>query len=793
VSAAWHLAGREIRRRWRSVVVLVLLVGAVGAIVLATAAGARRSSSALARFNLSSRAATVQLGVAQATAAQLRAFGQVRDVASFGAASQMYLLVPSEPNLSVVPALDTNVGTVVDRARVIRGRAANPAVVDEVAIDESVAALLHLRVGGALDLLSYTPKQITVALTGRDPGSPAGPRVRVRIVGIVRRPFDLGRRGALGGINLLTPAFYREYAGRIGAFPGVTLRVRTRSGLPDLPVIKAAAQRIFGSSGLSVTSPATEAGGAQDAIDVLTIALWILAAVAAVAGFVTIAIVLSREISLPSFDQETLRALGMTRAQRRAISAPRTLLVAFAGAVVAVVGAASASALFPIGIARLAEPDPGLRIDWPVLGVGFAAIAGAVLVIAWVAAVRHTKAATSEADAPISRRTSSVAARAGLAPTFTNGLRMALEPGRGKTAVPVRSAFLGAVLGAFGIAAVFVFAASLNHLVTTPRLYGWTWDFSAPDALSNANSCLRTDDGLLNRAGVGALASVCTGTDNIQLDGHPTSGWGFTSLRGSIEPDIVAGRAPDGPQEVALGSATLHTLGKHFGDTVRAAGPHAHADYVIVGKAVFPSLGQIQPLADGAAFTGPGFAPLFDPNNYNRYLLGEFTPTANRGAIEHWIAGNPKLGTATVASVPVEVDRIHQVDWLPAALGVLLTVLGCIAVGHALITSVRRRRRELALLKTLGFRRRQVRATVAWQATTLVMIGLVVGLPAGLIAGRLTWRLVADSLGVSNSPTVPTLALILVIPGAIILGNLIAYLPARTAAHTRPAATLRSE
>ncbi|MCU1354511.1 MAG: hypothetical protein JWM05_3720, partial [Acidimicrobiales bacterium] len=42
---------------------LVLRVGTVGAIVLATAAGARRTGSSLARFNSSSRAANVQLSL----------------------------------------------------------------------------------------------------------------------------------------------------------------------------------------------------------------------------------------------------------------------------------------------------------------------------------------------------------------------------------------------------------------------------------------------------------------------------------------------------------------------------------------------------------------------------------------------------------------------------------------------------------------------------------------------------------------------------------------------------------
>jgi len=213
VGAVWQLAGSELRRRWRSVVLLALLVGIVGGIVLATVAGARRTSSALARFNSSSRAATVQLQVPGATAAQLRAFGQVPEVSSFGVASGMYVQDPSAQNLTIIAEGDTNIGTVVDRARVMAGRAANPTAVDEVAIDESVAAQIHRGIGDHLDVVSYSPKQVAAALRGANPAGPAGPRVRLRIVGIIRRPFDLGRRGVTGGITILTPAFYRAYVG----------------------------------------------------------------------------------------------------------------------------------------------------------------------------------------------------------------------------------------------------------------------------------------------------------------------------------------------------------------------------------------------------------------------------------------------------------------------------------------------------------------------------------------------------------------------------------------------------
>ena len=237
----------------------------------------------------------------------------------------------------------------------------------------------------------------------------------------------------------------------------------------------------------------------------------------------------------------------------------------------------------------------------------------------------------------------------------------------------------------------------------------------------------------------------------------------------------------------------MHKLGKHIGDTVQAAGPHAKHPYQIVGQVVFPTFGDVQPIADGAAFTGAGFAPLFDQNNYSRYLVGRFTPGTDRTAVQHHIATNPHLSARPGSALPVEVDRLRQIDWFPGTLAALLAGLALIAVGHALVTAVRRRRRELALLKTLGFTRRQVRTTVAWQATTIAAAGLIVGIPVGVVIGDLVWRTVANGLGVTTTPTIAVPALILIALGGLILVNLIAAFPARTAANTRPAVALRTE
>jgi hypothetical protein len=89
--------------------------------------------------------------------------------------------------------------------------------------------------------------------------------------------------------------------------------------------------------------------------------------------------------------------------------------------------------------------------------------------------------------------------------------------------------------------------------------------------------------------------------------------------------------------------------------------------------------------------------------------------------------------------------------------------------------------------------RRQLQATVAWQATTLGLVGLLVGIPAGVVLGALTWRIVAGGLGVAAESTIPLLALAMTAVVALVLVNVIAFLPARAAASCRAAVALRAE
>ncbi len=146
-----------------------------------------------------------------------------------------------------------------------------------------------------------------------------------------------------------------------------------------------------------------------------------------------------------------------------------------------------------------------------------------------------------------------------------------------------------------------------------------------------------------------------------------------------------------------------------------------------------------------------------------------------------------------MAVKPDEVGDFGRVDNMPLYITLLFAVAAAAALAHALVAGIRRRRRDLAILKTLGFTRAQVAATVAWQATTIVAVGVLVGLPLGVGIGRFAWRLFAEDLGVAPEAVVPIWLAVLVIPAAVLLANLIAVLPGWAAARTRPAAVLRTE
>jgi ABC-type antimicrobial peptide transport system permease subunit len=142
---------------------------------------------------------------------------------------------------------------------------------------------------------------------------------------------------------------------------------------------------------------------------------------------------------------------------------------------------------------------------------------------------------------------------------------------------------------------------------------------------------------------------------------------------------------------------------------------------------------------------------------------------------------------------PAEIVNYRSMGGTPAILGGALAAGVAAALGLTLIASVRRRQRDLALFKTLGFTRGQLALTISWQSSIAVAIGTALGIPAGIIVGRSLWILFAHQINVVPTPTVPATTIVLIAVGALVLANLVAAIPARIAARIPTALLLRSE
>jgi hypothetical protein len=490
----------------------------------------------------------------------------------------------------------------------------------------------------------------------------------------------------------------------------------------------------------------------------------------------------------------------MSRDQLLGVAFIRAAVIGVGAAVVAAGVAVAGSSLMPIGLARVAEPHPGIAVDGAVVDLGVLVVILVVLAIAsgpaWRAAVvPGTVAETGEAAGRA--RPSFVAtalARMGLAPTAVAGTRMALEPGRGRTAVPVRSALAGTALAVAAVIAAFTFAGSFQHLFDTPRLYGWNWDAVVGNPYVGDIS-KRVAPTLPRQSYVGAVAggNVLTPVEVIGPGGSAgVNAFGLEQLKGAVHPPIVSGRWPEHSDEIALGAKTISSIGARVGGTVDVrSGDRVLRHLRVVGRAVFVDVSATG-LGEGAGLTFQALRSIKPraPENVFpvRFVSGIDLRTARSQIRRDY--------TGTISSSSDEVSGLgdlRPVKGFPIVLAVLLALAAAATIAHTLVTSIRRKRRDLALLKTLGFVKRQVSTTVAWQASSIALISVAVGVPIGIAAGRWAWAAFADTLGVVPEPAVPLLATLLTIPTTVVLANLIAAVPGWIAGRVRPAETLRTE
>jgi hypothetical protein len=837
---AWYRFAATLARRRGGFVALIVLIGLVGGLAMGSIAAARRTQSSFPRYLASTNPSDLNgitsfvnptpgpggLGYNPSVLTRIAGLPHVQQATTDYGLNVIPLGhhgVPENPaaypaSAGEVLGIGNAVGRTLDQPTVTQGRMFDPRSADEFVVTATTAKIFGFHVGQVVPFGVYTNTQTNSPDFGTAAVVPSR-RFRATLVGIVVMGSSVVQDDTDGGNNANLLAFP----------PGLTRTLRTCCVYYTATAVKVAGgpsevttvQREISSVLPPGLSPFVANGAsaieikAERAIKPESIALGVFGAICALAALLIAGQIIGRQLRLGAVDLSTLRSLGADPRMTLGDGLIGIFGAVVIGSLLAGGVAVALSPLSPLGPVRPVDPAPGVAFDWTVLIVGVLAL---VLVLSAVGLVVGLRLAPQrfgshrQQPAPQRSAVAGYAAASGLPEAAVTGIRFALEPGVGRNAVPVRSAILGSVLAVVVVISTVTFGASLKTLISHPALYGWNWSY---ELSSNQGGVIPGDQaaGLLRRDRyVAAWSGVSFGTMRIggQL-GVPTLG---EAPGARVSPPLLSGHEVEAKDQIVVGAVTLDQLHRRIGDTVtaRVGGTTAPAPLRIVGTATMPTIGggeggqhlemgtgavvssQIFPSTAATGYQLPGAAP--GPNAI-LVRLKEGSPDAGRRSLQRiaTTTSTPADYGVSLLAVqrPAEIVNYRSMGGTPAILGGALAAGVAAALGLTLVASVRRRQRDLALFKTLGFTRGQMAAAVSWQSSISVAIGVALGIPAGIIVGRSLWILFADQINVVPTPTIPPTTIALIAAAALVLANLVAAIPARIAARTPTALLLRAE
>ncbi|MGB8197217.1 MAG: FtsX-like permease family protein [Acidimicrobiales bacterium] len=798
MSAVLLVFRSEFRRRWRSWVVLVVLVAVVGGLALAAVAAGRRTASAFPRFvqahgydvyifnDTPIRGLSTLPGVASVTAVEIPGYGQP-SCACKGRIdrSNFYVNEMDAAGLHRV-------------VKLVSGRMPDPTSRTQVLASFTLEQDYGIHVGSVMHVPFYSAAQIS-PLSGASPGKPAGPTLALHVVGIAAAEFEFPS-GETPEYDLFTTPAFAHYINPKTLLASVYL-VRLRDGSVSLPKFGAALTPL---RPLYVSNQDSTAAAVTQSIRPQAFGWWILAVLAFLGGLAVIGQALGRQSVVESEEYPKLVALGLPRRQLIVLGTARNLVVAIMGSLGAVVIAYALSPLAPVGEARLAEPSPGLAFDPLVLLLGALGTVVVVGLLGLWPSVRASRIRAGDTTSARLRRSPIVArvVSTGAPPSAVIGVRHALERGRGVASVPVGTALVGTVMAVMALCATAVFGTSLSHLVSVPALYGQNYQLVVAGLQQNPTKELA----VIERDRT--VTGITVGTrDEISINGVSVSSVAGDAIRGPLLLSTVDGRLPSGDGEVALGNSTLRQVGAHIGSDVRVTlqvptGGTRTVAFRVVGTASFPSDLGLGGLGTGAAFTQGGYLnalcppgttqspcrKAYDANLQFAVLVKMVSGAKGRADIVHYLRAYPNV--AQLPATPIPLINFGEAVNFPLILGAILALFGAATLLHLLVVSVARRRREIGLLKALGFAKNQVGTTVAWQASTVAIIGIVLGVPLGAAVGQVVWRAFAVNLGAVPVAVVPMGVLALLAAGVLVVANVLAVVPAVAAAQSKTSGEL---
>ncbi len=765
------LARTQLRRGWRAVGALALLVAVIAGVAIALIAGSMRSASVVDRYFAAGIPYDLQVYGASFTRDEmLDQPGVVRaDPSTYVA------MVRAGPDGTVLEGIN---GIALDwtsadpTIRVLEGAVPDGTDPFEVVVNEAFVELHDLGVGDVVDVQMFGVDQGAEVEAGNY--QPTGPRYTFRIAAVVRLPIDIaadeahsiGESATASASGMVVSFdFYEAHHDEFLGF-GAAYDVQLTEGARDefVESVERTARRrgeplVFARPRFQDRRTPLESPVALE-----TNALLLLGVGIAIAGIVMIALLVRAERRAHEHDEPTLRTVGFTSRQLGMTAVLRTAPAALGGAVAATVLATVLSSQFPVGIGRQLELDGGAQLNAAVVGLGGVV---ALVVVSGFSYLFGRSALRRDHTAPTRPALAGRLAGVGAPTEVVIGTQLAFAGGNRAGARQSRAGIVGGAVALSIVVAVGIFLTGIDHLYSDPTARGWTWDAVIGNVnfpLSDATVERLSGDERIEAQTVARVCASMVGGEGAEV----------LAVRpeGTAPPVLASGRLPASASEIALGARLARRLGVERGDLVRfsiAGGdceteePVRDVELTVVGVTVPPVFGESD-IGQGAVVTVDAVAAAGGTTE-PQFVMARFRgddPSAVVASVDRELTEE-----ILTDSIPAEVVNLRRVRELPLLGLVIAGAMGTIVLVYTLAVGRRGRLRDLAVLRTLGLSSAQLRRSTAWEGLLVAGAMVAVGVPIGFVAGRAVWREFAAGLGVAAGPTSAWLLLVIPLCAAV--------------------------
>ncbi|MFB1048495.1 FtsX-like permease family protein [Streptomyces chrestomyceticus] len=293
-------------------------------------------------------------------------------------------------------------------------------------------------------------------------------------------------------------------------------------------------------------------------------------------------------------------------------------------------------------------------------------------------------------------------------------------------------------------------------------------------------------------------AQVVAGDAGDTADRPVGHGWSSAQLTPFR---LTEGRAPAGDGQVVLAASLAKRAGAAVGDKVPVVTPQGRREMTVAGIAAPPGKGGVPGEAtvffsDAAAQRlsadpdrADAVAVLADPGTSATELAGRIKAVLPDKSLKAG-TGAAKGGDLTAAS---RAAALGDVATLLAVMAVIAGFVSIFVVSGTFAFAIAQRRRELALLRTIGAAPPQVRRMIMAESAVLGAVASAAGCAIGIAGGQLlasvlsSFGMAPKDFEVPASPPILLLSFVVGL-GVALLG---VFAASRRAAKVRPAETMR--